>query len=360
MSQFLSPALRGLAPYTPGEQPQDRTYIKLNTNESPYPPSPRVLEAVAAQAGGDLRLYPDPELKSVRRAAAERYGLSPGQVFVGGGSDEILAYIFMAFFQKGNAACFADVTYSFYPVCVDLFGLAADIVPLREDFTVETADYRGRKGHVFLCNPNAPTGICLAPAQVEELLRQDPDRLVIVDEAYVDFAPGMDSLPLLGKYPNLLVVRTFSKSRSLAGMRVGLCMGSAELIADLTRVKFSFNPYNLSRPAVAAAIAALEDGAYVEDLVSKIRATRARMTQRLTEMDFAVLPSQTNFLFARTAAMGGEALYQTLKSQGILVRHFNKPRIDEFIRVTVGTDAEADAFLEATRCALFLRKQQVR
>lgn len=349
MSRFLSPAAQGLTPYIPGEQPQDRRYIKLNTNESPYSPSPKVLKAIAGEAGGSLRLYPDPESRRLGAAAAKYYSLAPEQVFVGGGSDEVLAYAFMAFFQQGDPVCYPDITYGIYQVYARLFHLDSRIVPLREDFALDPESFSGQRGHIFLANPNAPTGLCLSPREIEEILRQDTDRLVVVDEAYIDFAGGMTCLPLLERYGNLFIVRTFSKSRALAGMRIGLGLGSREVIEDISRVNFSFNPYNLSRTSMAAGIAALEDEEYFRELVDTITATRDRALEQLGEMGFPALPSRANFLFVHAGPLGGRELYRALKEWGILVRYFDKPRIDRYIRVTVGTDQEMDVFLGTLR-----------
>ena len=352
MSRFLSRAVQNLAPYTPGEQPQDKSYIKLNTNECPYGPSLLVREAVERFAADSLRLYPDPDSEALRRAAADYYGLKPEQVFAGGGSDEALAYAFMAFFDRGDTVLFPDITYGFYQVYADLFALNTKIVPLTEDFRVQIADYFGAEGHIFLANPNAPTGTVLPVADIEEILRQNSDKLVIVDEAYVDFAPGASCVGLIASYDNLLVVQTFSKSRALAGMRLGFAFGQKALIDGLERIKYSFNPYNLDRASVAVGIAALADKEYLGRITGQIIATRQRTAQALTKLSFTVLPSGSNFLFAASPAIGGQDLYLALKEAGILVRHFNKPRIADFVRITIGTDEEMRQFLQAVETIL--------
>lgn len=334
-----------LQPYIPGEQVFDREYSKLNTNECPYPPSPLVAAALAAQTASDLRRYPDPDSSELTAALAAAHGLRPEQVLACGGSDEALAFAFMAFFDRGDRVYFPDITYGFYRVYSDLFGLAAVELPLREDFTVGIEDYFGLDGHLFLANPNAPTGTALTPGQIEEIVRRNPDRLVVVDEAYIDFAPGMSCLELIHRYDNLLVVQTFSKSRALAGMRLGAAFGDASLIGGLNRIKYSFNPYNLDQVSQAVGIAALADGAYLAHTVERIIATRERVSARLTQLGCEVIPSSTNFLFVRHPSLSGSQLYQNLKRDGVLVRHFPKARIDNFLRVTVGTDGEMDQFI---------------
>ena len=345
MSRFLAGALRAVTPYTPGEQPRGvETLIKLNTNENPYPPSPKVLEALNGRAAENLRLYSDPACADFLAALAETFGVGRDQVFAGNGSDEVLAFAFLAFCEKG--AAFADITYGFYPVFAQLFGIAAQEVPLREDFSVNTGDYAGVPGTVFLANPNAPTGLCLPLAEIEALLRQDPDRLVVVDEAYVDFG-GESCVPLIDKYENLLVVQTFSKSRQLAGARLGLAMGNAKLIADLNRVKFSLNPYNINRLTLKAGKAALEDTDYFDKTRAAIVETRGWTKQQLEARGFAVLDSRSNFLFASTDKKSGGELYLKLKEKGVLVRHFDAPRISNWLRITIGTPDDMTALLRA-------------
>ena len=347
MSRFLAGALRAVTPYTPGEQPRGvETLIKLNTNENPYPPSPKVLEALNGRAAENLRLYSDPACADFLAALAETFGVGRDQVFAGNGSDEVLAFAFLAFCEKG--AAFADITYGFYPVFAQLFGIAAQEVPLREDFSVNTGDYAGVPGTVFLANPNAPTGLCLPLAEIEALLRQDPDRLVVVDEAYVDFG-GESAACLLGRYDNLLVVQTLSKSRALAGLRVGFAAGSRELIEGLDRVKNSFNSYTLDRLAIAGAAAALEDREYFESTVKKIEATRERTAAKLRALGFSLPDSRSNFLFVTHPNYSAAKLFAYLKRNHILVRYFSAPPLDRFLRITVGTDSEMDALTAALR-----------
>lgn len=354
MSRFLAADIAALAPYAPGEQPRDMKYIKLNTNESPYPPAPGVAAAIAGLDSGSLRLYPDPDSAALKEAAAKAMGLSAAQVFAGGGSDEVLAYAFMAFCPRGGRVSFPDITYGFYPVYAGLFGLEAETVPLDKEFCVRLDDYAGT-GPVFLANPNAPTGICLAPREIEAWLAGNPGRLLVLDEAYVDFSPGMSCLGLVERYDNLLVVQTMSKSRSLAGLRLGFAFGCPQLIAGLERVKYSFNPYNIGRITAAAGIAALAEGQYTAGCVEQIIATRGRTAQALAQMGFEVLPSGANFLFARSSRISGKALCAALRQRGILVRHFDRPRIDGFVRVSIGTDGDMDEFLR--RCGEILAKE---
>lgn len=346
MSRFLSRATAAMEPYTPGEQPRDAHYIKLNTNESPYPPSPEVIAAIAAFDAGDLRLYPDPAATEFRHVAAGCYSLTPAQVFAGGGSDEVLAYAFMAFFDRGDKVYFPDITYGFYKVYAELFGLKSATIPLKEDFTLNIRDYFGLDGNIFIANPNAPTGICLDASEIEELLRKNPDRLVVVDEAYVDFSNGKSCLRLIDSYDNLLVVQTFSKSRGLAGMRLGLGFGAPELIGGLERIKYSFNPYNIDRVSFAAGVAALKSGEYMREMAGKIIKTRERVREELQKRGFTVLPSEANFLFAKSPYISGGKLYESLKKNGILVRYFDKERLRGFVRVTIGSDEEMDIFLD--------------
>jgi histidinol-phosphate aminotransferase len=347
MNRFLSKATAAMTPYTPGEQPQDQTYIKLNTNESPFPPSPEVQAALRDFDADDLRLYPDPDSAALTRALAAYNKLAPDQALAFGGSDEALAYAFMAFSDRGDRVYFPDITYGFYQVYADLFGLEAVKIPLAEDFTVCIEDYFGVDGNIFLANPNAPTGIALRPEQIEEILRHNPDRLVVIDEAYVDFAPGCTCVSLIGKYDNLLVIQTFSKSRSLAGMRLGAAYGQPELMDGLNRIKYSFNPYNLDRVSVAVGLAALSDKAYFKHTTKKIIEAREYTRMELMALGFTVLPSDANFLFISHPSLSGGELYAKLKADGILVRHFNKERIDGFVRVTVGYQAEMHVFLRS-------------
>ncbi|MBU5434904.1 histidinol-phosphate transaminase [Pseudoflavonifractor sp. MSJ-37] len=346
MKEFWSSRIRDMVPYTPGEQPKDRTFIKLNTNENPYPPSPKVLETVRDAADAALRLYPDPEAGSLRDTLARYHGVSPEQVFVGNGSDEVLAFCFQAFFGPERPVCFPDISYSFYPVYAGLFAVPYEEIPLEEDFQIPVERFLDGNGGVILPNPNAPTGIALPLEQIRRLAEGNPDVAVIVDEAYVDF--GTDSaLTLLADHPNLLVVRTMSKSRSLAGMRVGYAVGSPNMIAALNCVKNSFNSYTLDRIALAAAKASVEDEAYFQETRHKIMATRERTAAALEGLGFSVCPSRANFLFVSHSSKGGKELLDGLREKGILVRWWGKPRIGDHLRITVGTDEEMDRLIEA-------------
>jgi histidinol-phosphate aminotransferase len=349
MSRFWSEVVHGLTPYVPGEQPKLAGLVKLNTNECPYGPSLRVLQAIRDTAGDDLRLYPDPEARALRQAIATHHGLQPEQVFVGNGSDEVLAHVFMALLRHDAPLLHPDISYSFYPVYARLYGIATQPIALDADFRIRVDAYlgAGRNGGIIFPNPNAPTGIALGLAEIERLLQGNPDSVVVVDEAYVDF--GADTaLPLLERHPNLLVVRTLSKSRALAGLRVGYCLGSAELIEGLTRVKDSFNSYPLDRLALAGATTAMGDDAWFATTRARIVASRERLTAALGGLGFEVLPSAANFVFARHPAHPGEALAAALREQRVLVRHFKQPaRIADFLRISVGTDAQCDVFLHA-------------
>ena len=346
MSRFLSPALSAVTPYTPGEQPQDQQYIKLNTNESPYLPSPRVVAAVSEAEVEKLRLYSDPACAQLLRTAAAHFGLQPSQVMPGNGSDENLFFALRAFCDEEHPLAYADITYGCYGVWCGLMHIPSRIIPLREDFTLDPADYYGLNTTIVLANPNAPTGLALPRSAIEGILQANPDHVVIVDEAYVDFG-GESCVPLIDRYENLLVVQTFSKSRQLAGARLGLAMGNAKLIADLNRVKFSLNPYNINRLTLKAGQAALEDTAYFDTTRAAIVETRSWTRQQLEARGFTVLDSRSNFLFARTARQNGGTLYRKLKENGVLVRHFDAPRIHSWLRITIGTPAQMQALLAA-------------
>lgn len=336
MSRFWSPLVRTLAPYVPGEQPKMANLVKLNTNENPYGPSPKVIEAIRAEVGDSLRLYPDPESEQLRQTIADYHGVTLAQVFVGNGSDEVLAHIFQALFQHDAPILFPDVTYSFYPVYCGLYGVEGKTVALTERFEIEPADYRQPNGGVIFPNPNAPTGRYLPLAQVEQIVRSNPERVVVVDEAYVDFG-GESAIGLVERYPNLLVCQTVSKARSLAGLRVGFAVGHVDLIEALERVKNSFNSYPLDKLAQAGAKAAFEDEAWFEQTRQGVISERERLTSGLAELGFDVLPSRANFVFARHPGHAGAELALALRERGIIVRHFNKPRISDFLRITIGT-----------------------
>ena len=336
MSKFLSKEASRLAPYTPGEQPQDQQYVKLNTNESPFPPSPKVVKAISRAELLKLNLYSDPTCGQLVQALAKRYELQPENVITGNGSDEILAFAFRAFCGEGKPLAYADITYGFYKSQVALFGLEAKVIPLREDFTLNVDDYMDFPGTIVIANPNAPTGISVPRADIQRLLEADPNRVVIVDEAYVDF--GAEScVPMIYRYDNLLVVQTMSKSRSLAGGRVGFALGSPELISALNRVKYSFNPYNVNRLSIVAGAAAVEDEDYFQTCTAAIQNNRAWTVRELEELGFTVLPSQANFIFAKSEKIPGGELYRKLKENGILVRWFDADRIRDYVRITIGS-----------------------
>lgn len=343
---FLSKKARGITPYTAGEQLRGKTYVKLNTNENPYPPSPRVMETLARMNPDDLRRYPRPDAGRLREALAAREGVSPENIFCGNGSDEVLALSFPAFFDgDGAGACFADITYSFYEVFAAFFGVPVRIVPLMPDFTLSldamrAADCQG----YYIANPNAPTGIGIARAEMERFVASVPDRIVIADEAYMDFF-GESLAPLTKKYANLLVIKTFSKSYSLAGMRCGYAVGDSALIAGLMRMKDCFNSYPVDAVAEAVCVAAVQDEDYHARTVKKIVSERSRVRAELLNMGFTVPESKANFLFAGRASRSGEEIYQRLKDAGVLVRFWDKPVLRDFVRITVGTPAENDALL---------------
>lgn len=351
MNPYWSKRLDGIDPYVPGEQPKDGVFIKLNTNENPYPPSPAVLEAIQAAADSGLRLYPKPECDNVREAIADYYHISPDQVFAGNGSDEVLAMAFLAFFSPEDQIVFPKVSYSFYPVYAELYGIPYDAVELNADFTLNTDAFCGNYKGIVFANPNAPTGIAISLEQVESILKAHEDALVLVDEAYVDFG-AESAVKLIDRYPNLLVVQTFSKSRSLAGMRAGFAMGQENLIRAINTVKNSFNSYTMDRLAQVAAIAAMRDTAYFEETCRKIMATREHSVAVLKKLGFQVLPSSTNFIFATHPERDAKELFAALREKKILVRYFAKPGIDQFLRITIGTDEEMNVLLSAMEAIL--------
>lgn len=353
MSRFFSDKFSALTPYVPGEQPKDLQYIKLNTNESPFPPPQSVVEAAKAEAG-KCNLYSDPEVKTLVEKAAEVFGVKNTEVLFTNGSDEILNFAFMAFCDEKHPAVFPDITYGFYSVFADLNGIPYRKIPLREDFSIDHRAYFGVKATVFIANPNAPTGMALSRAQIEEMLQANPDNVVVVDEAYVDFG-GESCVPLIHKYENLLVTQTFSKSRSLAGARLGMGFACEKLIADLNTIKYSTNPYNVNRMTMAAGRAALCEKAYFEEKCKAICENREYTKKALEKLGFVVLESKTNFLFVRSADVDGEELYKKLKAKGVLVRHFSSERISRFNRVTIGTKEQMDVFL---RCVEEILKEK--
>jgi histidinol-phosphate aminotransferase len=339
MSRYWSDVVRQLSPYVPGEQPRATNLTKLNTNENPYPPSKEALAVLAGDIGRDLRLYPDPDSVLLRDAIAELHGLDRSNVFVGNGSDEVIAQSFMAFFTGTGVLQFPDVTYSFYPVYCQLFGIESDVIPLSDDFSIDLQPYRQGTGGIIFPNPNAPTGMALPRHEIEGLLKDAPDRLIVVDEAYVDFG-AESAVGLVRHYENLLVVQTLSKSRSLAGLRVGFAMGQADLISGLDRVKNSYNSYPIDRIAERIAVAALGDGAYFRECRDKIVAAREWTALRLAELGFAVLPSLANFLFVRHPQILAIRLFEQLRERDVLVRHFENQRIEQYLRITIGTRAD--------------------
>ena len=348
MSRYFSDRYASLVPYVPGEQPLDRRYLKLNTNESPFPPSPGVLAAVAAESGR-LQLYSDPDARALRAKMAETYGVAPDRVILSNGSDEVLNFAFMAFADESRPLVFPDITYGFYPVFAELNRIPYTEIPVKDDLSIDPADYiGGDKKTVVIANPNAPTGLFLPLSEIEKIVEANPDGVVIVDEAYVDFG-GESAVPLTEKYDNLLVVGTFSKSRSMAGARLGFGIGSPDLIRDLNTIRNSTNPYNVNRMTLAAGVAALTDATYYRDNCKKIENAREKTAKELASLGFTVVPSKANFLFAKHPAIGGKQLYLTLKERGILIRHFDKPRIADFNRITVGTDEQMETLLCAIR-----------
>ena len=347
MSRFWSPVVRNLSPYVPGEQPKQDGIVKLNTNENPYSPSPQVTAAISA-AMDRLRLYPDPRATELREAIAAHYRVAPEEVFVGNGSDEVLAHIFQALLKHDAPLLFPDITYSFYPVYCRLYGIAYEEVPLDAAMRVQPSDYRRPGSAILLANPNAPTGVALTRAAIQAFVTEHPDRLVVVDEAYVDFG-AESAVPLVARHDNLLVVQTLSKSRSLAGLRVGFAIGQPPLIEALERVKDSFNSYPLDCLAMSGAIAAIRDDAWFQETRRRIMASREQLSRGLADLGFEVLPSQANFVFARHPARRGAELFAGLRERGVLVRHFGKPRIEDFLRITVGTDEQCSRLMAELR-----------
>lgn len=350
MSRFLNAQYQTLEAYTPGEQPRDMRYIKLNTNESPYPPAPAVVSAITPQEVELLRLYSDPTGKALKEKLAGLYGVAPENVFLSNGSDEVLNFAFMAFGGKG--AVFPDISYGFYQVFGDLYGIPYEQIPLKEDFSLDYRDYCGKNKLVVIANPNAPTGMSIPVEQIAAIVQSNPDSVVLIDEAYVDFG-GESALPLIQIYDNLLVTRTYSKSRCLAGGRLGYAFGAPGLIADLEKIKYSTNPYNLDRLTLRLGEATVEAESYYQEKCAAIQETRAWTAEKLKELGFTVLPSQANFLFAKSPDMDGGALYLALKAKGILVRHFTNPRICQFNRITIGTPEQMAVFMDILKEVLY-------
>jgi len=347
MSRFFSEKFAALVPYTPGEQPRDMQYVKLNTNESPFPPSPGVAAAVAAECG-KLQLYSDPESTALRQKLAQVYGVTPRQILVSNGSDEVLNFAFMAFGDEKTPLAFPDISYGFYPVFAELNRIPYTQIPLKADFSIDPRDYMGIGKTVVIANPNAPTGLCLPLADIESIVRSNPENVVIVDEAYVDFG-GESAVPLVDTYENLLVIQTFSKSRSMAGARLGFAIGNEKLIADLNTIRYSTNPYNVNRMTEFAGVAALAENSYYADNVQTIIRNRQWTTEQLRQLGFTVLDSKTNFVFASSPRIDGEDLYRQLKQRGVLVRHFTKPRIVQYNRITVGTMEQMEKLIQTIK-----------
>lgn len=345
MSRFLKKSFQGIEPYTPGEQPKNSKLIKLNTNESPYPPSPKVIEAICGEKLENLKLYSDPEAKVLVEAAAEYYNVDKNQIMAGNGSDELLAFSFMAY---GEKIYFPNVTYGFYKVYGRIFGEKVTMIPLDENLEINVKDYYDLDGTVIIANPNAPTGIALSKDEIEGIIIRNKNNLVIIDEAYVDF--GAESvISLVDQYDNLLVIQTLSKSRSLAGARIGIAIGNKEIIADLKNIKYSFNPYNLNRLSILAGAAAFNDKDYFKECCDKIKNTRERFVKDMESSGFEVLPSKANFIFAKPPGISGEEYFQELRENNILVRHFNEPLIKDYVRITIGTEEEMDAVRKQVR-----------
>ena len=351
MSKYLLPRLNALDPYVPGEQPQDRRYVKLNTNESPFPPSPRVLAALDTQTVGSLNLYPDPLARTLRETIAAEYGLSSENVFVGNGSDEVLGFAFMAYADETRGATIPDVSYGFYRVYAQLYRVTPTIVPLNADFSMPVEGFLAQQQLVALANPNAPTSLAIGLAQLERIIAGNANSVVLIDEAYIDFG-GETCLPLLARYPNLLIVRTYSKSRSLAGGRLGYALASPEIIDDLHRVKNSFHPYSINTLTMLAGIEAMRDHAYFDACVGAICAQREQSKPALRALGFRVLDSATNFLFAAPPNMDGKAYYEKLKARGVLVRYLSQPTLLDYVRISVGSAAQMQALLDATTAIL--------
>lgn len=344
MSKFWTRAVKRTEPYVPGEQMNDPDVVKLNTNENPYPPSPKAIEAMKRAAGGVMQKYPSPTADTLREAIAQTNGVKKEQVFVGNGSDEVLAFAFYAFFEEGEVIRFPAISYSFYPVYSKLFNIPFEEVPMNEDFTLQVEQFYNAEGGVIFPNPNAPTSLYLPLEQIEQILQANENKVVIVDEAYIDYAEAPSAVTLIDRYPNLLVVQTTSKSRALAGLRVGLAMGQEHLIEALVRMKDSFNSYTLDRIALSGATEAFLDTSYFEEKKEAVLQTRAKTIQEMEKRGFSVLPSAANFIFATHEEKDAEQLYEQLRKRKVLVRYFHDPRIDQYLRITIGTDEEMEQF----------------
>lgn len=355
MSRFLNENLKSLEAYTPGEQPRDKKYIKLNTNESPFPPSEAVIEAVSASEVSDLRLYSDPLCKTLKEKLANRYGVGYENVFVSNGSDESLNFYFMAFCGKDAPVVFPEISYGFYKVFAELYSISYETIQLKADFSIDVSDYIGINKNIVIANPNAPTGLALPLSDIERIVSSNPENIVLIDEAYVDFG-GESAVCLTKKYDNLLVVQTFSKSRSLAGARLGFAIGNAEIIADLEKIKYSTNPYNINRLTLVAGAAAIDSDEYFMKNCQRIIDTRSYTTKELEKLGFTCIPSCANFIFAKSDDISGNDLYLKLKEKGVLIRHFSSPLICEYNRITIGTQEEMETFIEKVKECLYENK----
>ena len=347
MSRFLSERYSKIEPYTPGEQPKMTNLIKLNTNESPFPPSPNVVKALNEAEISKLNLYSDPDTKEVTDAVAKVMGVNSNQVLMGNGSDEILAFAFQAFCDKEHQPCFADITYGFYPVFCELYGLEPEIIPLKDDLSIDFNDYIGKNKPIFIANPNAPTGLALSLDKIEKILQSNKDTIVLIDEAYVDFG-AESAVSLIDKYENLIVSRTFSKSRNLAGARIGFAVSNPELIADMCKMKFSFNPYNLNRLSIIAGKESVLDTEYCNKCIKEIISTREYTVKELTKRGFTIPDSKANFIFAKHSTLSGDEYFTKLRQRSIIVRHFGKEKIKDYVRITIGSREQMDALINAT------------
>lgn len=347
MSRFLSDNYKNLVPYVPGEQVNVKV-IKLNTNESPFPPSPKVKEVISEEVIDKLNLYSDPELKELTCAIAEQFGVTPDMVFCGNGSDDVLAFAIMGFCGKGGKLCCPEISYGFYPVYADIFGVELEQIPLKDDFSIDVNDYIGKNKNIVIANPNAPTGLALTFDEVESIVSSNPDNLVIMDEAYMAFC-GESCMELVKKYPNLLVTRTFSKSHSLAGLRVGFGIAQKEIIEDMNKLKFSFNPYNLNTLSIKAAAAAIADNEYYDEKIATIVETREKVTDQLRQLGFTCTDSKSNFIFASSDKISAAELALELRKRNILIRYFNKAKIDNYLRITVGSAEDMQTLVDAVK-----------
>lgn len=357
MSIFLVDEYKKMEPYVPGEQPKDKPYIKLNANESTLPPSPKVFEAISKKEVWNMSYYADPHCHSFRQAVAEAYGVSEDEVFAGNGADEVLSFVLMSFFRRGMKIYFPNITYGFYRTYAKTYGLDMEEIPVKKDFSIDINDYMDLEGDIILANPNNPTGLTIPVAEIEKLVQKNPERMIIIDEAYADYS-GETCLPLATKYPNLVVVRTFSKSRNLAGLHIGFAIACKEIVADLNSIKFSFNPFNLNSLTLAAGVAAMKDSYYYDSCVKKIVANREHTKSELEKLGFEVIPSKANFVFCKHSAIPSEELCKKLREEGILTRHFADPELLDYLRITIGSEQEMEVVLIAIREILEEQKDE--